>query len=85
MHDERNAALEMLAMVRATLQDGKVHEEEAESLQVWLKYHPDMVVTGLGKEIAERLVAVFEDGCITQREREDLLVLLQELMGQDPE
>jgi hypothetical protein len=85
MHDERKVVREMLVMVRATLQDGKVHEEEAESLQVWLKYHPDMVVTGLGKEIAEKLVAVFEDGRITQRERKELLVLLQELMGQDPE
>lgn len=85
MHAERRAAREMLAMVRATLQDGKVHEEEAESLRVWLKYHPDMVVTGLGKEIAEKLVAVFEDPRIAQRERKETLVLLQELVGQDPE
>lgn len=85
MHVERKAAREVLLIVRATLQDGKVHEEEAESLRAWLKYHPDMVVTGLGKEIAEKLVAVFEDGRITKRARKGLLVLLQELVGQDPE
>ena len=85
MHAERKAAREMLVMVRATLQDGKVHEEEVESLRVWLKYHPDMVITGLGNEIAEKLVAVFEDGRTTQRARKELLVLLQELVGRDPE
>jgi hypothetical protein len=75
----------MLLLVRGTLEDGKVREEEAESLRVWLTYHPEMLVSGAGREIAEKLVAVFEDRKITRREREELLTLLRELVGQDPE
>ncbi len=85
MDRNSDSVREMLLLVRGTLKDGKVREQEAESLRVWLKYHPDMLVSGAGKEIAEKLVAVFDDGKITRGEREELLVLLQELVGQDPE
>lgn len=75
----------MLIMVRTTLEDGQVHEEEAHSLRVWLKQNPDMTVSGMGKEVAEKLVRVFADRPITLGEREELLSLLQGLVGQDPE
>jgi len=85
MDSNSDSVREMLLLVRATLQDGKVHEREADSLRAWLKYHPDILVSSPAKEIAEKLVAVFDDGKITRPEREDLLLLLQELVGQDPE
>jgi hypothetical protein len=82
---EDQAVREMLSLVRQTLVDGEVSEAEAEDLRVWLKHNPDMTVSGMGQEVAEKLVRVFADRTITLAEREELLALLQGLVGQDPE
>jgi len=82
---EDQAVREMLSLVRQTLVDGEVSEAEADELRMWLKHNPDMTVSGLGKEVAEKLVRMFADRAITPVERDELLTLLEGLVGQDPE
>ncbi len=84
LHHDWETVRDLPVMVRTTRQDDEVDEEEAESLRVWLKHHPDMVVTGLGKEVAEKLLRKFADRKVTPGEREELLALLESLVGQGP-
>lgn len=72
---------EMLGLAKGILSDGVVTENEARTLRGWMDTHPDVVEGWPGNVLAQRLLAIFEDGVVTVEEREDLARLLQGLLG----
>jgi NAD-dependent DNA ligase len=69
-------------VVKGIVCDGTVNDAELVALKQWIASHSDVCVSFPGNVIAARLVAAFEDGLIDEAERADLLVLLQDTVGE---
>jgi hypothetical protein len=72
---------EMLGLVKGVLADGVVTDDEAFFLRDWMEAHPDVVSAWPGSVLCRRLRMIFEDGVVTDAERDDLSELLQGLIG----
>jgi NAD-dependent DNA ligase len=73
---------ELLGVVRGAICDGIVTATEARALAQWVDSHPEVVQGFPGDLIAERLARIFADGHVNDDEREDLLTLLRDLVGE---
>lgn len=79
---EARAIEQMLGFVRGVICDGVVTDAEAEALREWLGAHPDLTVSFPGNVLAERLFEIFADGKIDGDERQELLWLLEDTIGE---
>lgn len=73
---------EMLGLARGIIMDGVVHDLEARELRTWIGRNPDLCVGFPGREVYERLAAIYVDGKVDEGERQELLELLQGLAGE---
>jgi hypothetical protein len=73
---------ELLGLAKGAICDGAVTAAEARALGQWLDAHPEVVEGFPGDLIADRLRRIFADGRVDDDEREDLLALLRDLVGE---
>ena len=76
------AISELLGFARGIVSDGKVDPAEARALRRWLDTHPEATARFPGRQIAERLAAVFRDGVVDDDECEALRDLLDATIGE---
>lgn len=74
---------ELLGFARGIVCDGKVDPEEARALRRWLSANPDVATSFPGRQIAERITAIFQDGRVDEDECEALRELLDATIGQE--
>jgi len=72
---------EMLGLAKGVLSDGRIVDEEVRLIRSWIKSHPDVRNTWPVNVLAQRLERIFDDGKVSEEEREDLHSLLNELVG----
>lgn len=72
---------EMLGVVKCSLTDGKVSEEEARYLHEWLTDNPDVAFVWPAKVLKKRLDTAFADGVLDPIEQQDLLELYELTVG----
>ena len=83
MHMREARAIEqLLGFVRGVLSDGVVTDDEARSLREWIGKNPDLAAGFPGRQIADRLFDVFADGKIDGDERQELLWMLEDTIGE---
>jgi hypothetical protein len=82
---EDRLVAELLGVCKGLSCDGVLLEEECQGLKRWLVGHPDAVVGYLGREVAERVLAAYQDGSISEEERIDLYDFMCSLTGETPE
>ncbi len=73
---------EMLGLVKGIIADGTVSIEETIMLNNWIAANPEANQMWPGDVLANRLFGIFEDGMVTDEERNDLLCLLEEVTGE---
>lgn len=81
----RRSIDELLGLCKGVILDGEVSETEAIALHQWVQTHPDAANEWPADVLARRLDQIFEDAIVTRQERNDLLLLLEEITGGDPE
>lgn len=79
---DRKHIVELLGLCKGLIADGRVNEDEAIALKVWLSSHPNVATTFPARELAERLAAVFEDGLIDEAELAELQQMVADLVGE---
>lgn len=67
--------------MKGVLADGVVSEREAELLRDWCAANRAAVAQWPGSILAKRLHQIFADGVVEEEERQDLLGLLQDIVG----
>ena len=72
---------EMLGVVKCSLSDGVVSEEESRYLHEWLSKNPDVAFVWPAKVLKKRLDVVFADGTINTMEQHELLALYEATVG----
>jgi hypothetical protein len=72
---------EMLGLAKGILSDGRIADEEVNLIRSWIRSHPDARNSWPGNVLAQRLERIFDDGLVSEEEREDLHSLLNELVG----
>ena len=72
---------ELLGLARGLIADGNVTEAEASLLRDWVGRHPDAVEHWAVRTIHHRLMTHFADGVIDVGEREDLKLVLDQLVS----
>lgn len=77
-------AAELLGMARGVIADGDVNEREMQALLVWIGDNPSVVEQFPGRELAERLMAIYQDGAVTAEERASLAGYLAALTSGAP-
>ena len=79
----RNQALqELLELARTVVADGVITKIEAEAFRHWVDTHPDMSGVWPVGTVTRALKRVFADGELSEREREELLEILEDLAGE---
>jgi NAD-dependent DNA ligase len=74
---------ELIGLIRGVLADGEVTEAEATLLAAWILKHSEIVTEWPVNVVARRLNRIFEDGQVDQTEREELKILLAEVVGEN--
>ena len=78
----RSRALrEMMQFARAIIADGKVSESEAKGLQAWIEANPDVIGIAAVDEIVGILTNFFSDGHLSDKEKEQLVEVLESFGG----
>jgi len=72
---------EMIGLCKGVISDGKICAAEARYLYNWFNANPEAATVWPGKELADRLNAIWEDGEALPEELADLKELMQELTG----
>jgi len=72
---------EMIGLCQGVIAEGKICAAEAEFLYDWFSANPEAATVWPGKELADRLTAIWEDGGALPEELADLKELMQELTG----
>jgi NAD-dependent DNA ligase len=78
------AVNEMLGLVRGVIADGRVSDEEVESLRYWLAENEDVAHIWPISVLAERVQRIFRDGVVDDLERAELHQVLQQTTGAGP-
>ena len=79
----RNQELqELLELARTVVADGVITKIEAEAFRHWVDTHPDMSGVWPVGTVTRALKRVFADGKLSEREREELLEILEDLAGE---
>lgn len=78
------AVNEMLGLVRGVIADGRVSDEEIEAVRNWLAQNAEAAHVWPISVLAERIARIFRDGVVDERERAELLQLLQQTTGAGP-
>ncbi len=74
----RNQALQdLLELARTVVADGVITKIDAEAFRYWVDTHPDMSGVWPVGTVTRALKRVFADGELSEREREELLELLE--------
>lgn len=71
----------LMGICSGLIADGALNDAEINFLNTWLREHSDVIAEWPGNLIANRVTSVLSDGMITDIERQDLLVTLQDLTG----
>jgi NAD-dependent DNA ligase len=74
----------MLGLVRGMMADGRVSDEEIESVRQWLAQNADVAHVWPINVLAERITRIFSDGVVDEIERAELFHLLQQTTGDGP-
>ncbi len=74
---------ELLGFIRGILADNEVSEGEVKALAAWTLNHAEILAEWPVNVVARRLDRIFEDGSVDDSEREDLRLLLTELLGEN--
>lgn len=76
---------ELLGLIDGIAADGKLHDLEALKIGNWLCDHPEVALEWPGSTLVDRLRRIFEDGVITDDEREDFIETIKQITGCRPE
>ena len=76
-----DALREMMGFARAIVADGDVSESEAKGFQAWIDSNPDVRGLPAVDEIVGILANFFADGSLSDAEREQLAVVLEDFGG----
>ncbi len=74
---------ELIGLIRGILADGEVSVAETECLAAWTFRHAEIVTDWPVNVLARRLNRIFLDRRVDDAEREDLKVLLGEILGEN--
>ena len=78
----RNRALQdLMELCRSVIADGDVSDEEARRILRWIDDHPHMNGVPPAHELVPVVRRTFEDGIVTEEEWDQLLALLERLVG----
>ena len=82
-HNRRvnRAISELIGMLRGIVADKVITEAETETLAKWMMANTEVLHIWPVKPIAQRLNRIYEDGVVTEEEREDLKGLVNEVIG----
>ena len=72
---------DMIGLCKGVIADGKICAAEAQYLYNWFTANPEAAMVWPGKELADRLTAIWEDGEDLPEELADLKELMQGLTG----
>lgn len=73
---------ELLGLIRGITADGEVTEREADALLYWCARHEEIVNDWPVNVLIRRLRRIYADGVVEDHEREDLSLLLSEIIGE---
>jgi NAD-dependent DNA ligase len=73
----------LIGLIRGILADGEVSESETVALAAWTLKHSEIATDWPVNVVAHRLSRIFADGLVDDRERQDLKVLLTEILGEN--
>jgi len=74
-----------MELCRSVIVDGHVSDDEARSILRWIDGNPDMNGVPPSHELAPLVRRIFEDGEVSESERDELLALLEKLVGWEAE
>lgn len=69
----------LLGLCIGIIADGRLHDREVLFLSTWLSEHPEVSEFWPGSEITRRVREILADGTITQNERDQLLMVLEQI------
>jgi hypothetical protein len=73
---------EMLGLLKGVICDGELRDSEVVAFRQWLQANPDVAATWPGRDLAARVVQIFEDGVIDPEEREQLFAMMKATVGE---
>lgn len=77
----RDRTQEMLGLIKGVVCDGVIVEEEVRAFQRWLQMNPDLTVFWPGRDLARRIVGIFEDGVVSKEEQHELYEMFCDTVG----
>jgi hypothetical protein len=77
------AVQDVLQLAIRIVHDGRVTLEEARQFIQWVEAHPEIAVVPPVPMLARRLRGFLVDGVLDEREQEEVLTALRELVGHD--
>lgn len=77
----RNRTQEMLGLIKGIVCDGVIVEDEVRAFRRWLQMNPDLTVVWPGRDLARRIVGIFEDGAVTKDEQHELYEMFCDTVG----
>ncbi|MFB3917553.1 MAG: BRCT domain-containing protein [Terriglobales bacterium] len=72
---------ELLGMLRGIVADNDINLFETETLAKWMMANTEVLDIWPVKPLAQRLNRIYEDGVVTDEEREDLKELVNQIVG----
>lgn len=76
---------ELVGFLSGIASDGVLNDAEVEAMTSWLDRNESIKGVWPANVVAERLSTVLEDGIITEEERQDLLMTVNQVTGANPE
>jgi NAD-dependent DNA ligase len=76
---------EMLGMIRGVLADGRICLDECRVMCEWVMANAEFADHWPINVVADRMLRIYADDVVTDEEREDLRLLLQDVIGKKPE
>lgn len=73
---------ELLGLIRGVTADGEVTEREADALLYWCSRHEEIMNDWPVNVLIRRLSRIYADGVVEDHERDDLKLLLSEIIGE---
>lgn len=77
------AAQSLIGICSGLTADGTINDKEISFLRTWINDHNELANTWPGSVIARRIDDILEDGIITDDERKSLLMVLQQISGNE--